>query len=275
MGDHAVALVHRAEFDVPTRGSSIELIIQEPVVTQPEHSSSLRTTEFLLGIRDQAPILLGVAPFGMIFGALAVASGIPPLETQAFSLFIFAGSAQFIAVGLIAEGTGAFIVVLTVFVVNLRHMLYSASMARYFKPLNLRWKFSLSWLLTDEAYAVASTRYRRGPMENAHWYTLGTGLALWGTWQVSTAMGIMLGAGIPNSWNLAFALPLTFLALLAPTLTDRASWAAALTGGILAVLFAAWPFRLGLFIAAIAGIMAGLVVEARQGEPSDDTGGGA
>ena len=241
-------------------------------MTHPEPSSSSRTTEFILGIRDQAPILLGVAPFGIIFGALAIASGIPPLEAQAFSLFIFAGSAQFIAVGLIAEGTGALIVILTIFVVNLRHMLYSASMARYFKSLNLKWKFSLSWLLTDEAYAVASTRYRRGPMTNAHWYTLGTGLALWGTWQVSTAVGILLGAGIPKSWNLAFALPLTFLALLAPTLTDRASWAAAITGGILAVLFAAWPFRLGLFIAAIAGITAGLIVEYRQGDPEEQVG---
>ncbi|MEE8567122.1 MAG: AzlC family ABC transporter permease, partial [Anaerolineales bacterium] len=211
MGDYAVAFAHNAELHDPTLGSSIEHIIEEPVVTHPEPSSSSRTTEFILGIRDQAPILLGVAPFGIIFGALAIASGIPPLEAQAFSLFIFAGSAQFIAVGLIAEGTGALIVVLTIFIVNLRHMLYSASMARYFKPLNLKWKFSLSWLLTDEAFAVASTRYRRGPMKNAHWYTLGTGLALWGTWQVSTAIGILLGAGIPKSWNLAFALPLTFL----------------------------------------------------------------
>ena len=182
----------------------------------------------------------------------------------AFSLFIFAGSAQFIAVGLIAEGTRALIVVLTIFVVNLRHMLYSASMAPHFNPLPMRWKLSLSWLLTDEAFAMASTRYMQGPIENAHWYMLGTGLALWGTWQVSTAVGILLGAGIPESWNLAFALPLTFLALLAPTLTDRASWAAAITGGVLAVLFGGWPFRLGLFVAAIAGITAGLLVEYRS-----------
>ena len=241
-------------------------------MTQSDTNSSPRSMQFLLGIRDQAPILLGVAPFGVIFGALAISAGIPPLESQALSLLIFAGSAQFIAVGLIAEGTGALIVILTIFVVNLRHMLYSASMARYFKPLDLRWKFSLSWLLTDEAFAVASTRYRRGPMTNAHWYTLGTGLALWGTWQVSTAVGILLGAGIPKSWNLAFALPLTFLALLAPTLTDRASWAAAVTGGILAVLFATLPFRLGLFIAALAGITAGLIVEYRQGDPEEQVG---
>ncbi len=246
--------------------------MQDPAVKDPKPSRSSKTTDFLLGIRDQAPILLGVTPFGIIFGALAITTGIPPWEAQAFSIFIFAGSAQFIAVGLVSEGTGALIVVFTIFVVNLRHMLYSASMAPYFKSLTKGWKLSLSWLLTDEAYAVASTRYRKGPLKNAHWYTLGTGLALWGTWQVSTAVGILLGAGIPQSWNLAFALPLTFLALLAPTLTDRASWAAALTGGILAVLFAGWPFRLGLFIAAIAGITAGLIVEHRRGDPKEPAG---
>jgi len=244
----------------------MEFFIKQPIVTHPKTNTSSRSRDFLLGIRDQAPILLGVAPFGVIFGALAISAGIPPLESQAFSLLIFAGSAQFIAVGLIAEGTSALIVVLTIFVVNLRHMLYSASMAPHFKALPVRWNLSLSWLLTDEAYAMASTRYRQGPIKNAHWYTLGTGLALWATWQASTAVGIMLGAGIPNSWNLAFALPLTFLALLAPTLTDRASWAAAVTGGLLAVLFATWPFKLGLFIAALAGIAAGLIVEYRQGD---------
>ena len=238
-----------------------------------ETSKSSRTREFFLGVRDQVPILFGVAPLGMIFGALAIATGMPPLETQAFSLLIFAGSSQFIAVDLIAEGTRAFIVILTIFIVNLRHMLYSASMAPHFKPLPMRWKLSLSWLLTDEAFAVGSARYRDGPFENAHWYTFGTGLALWATWQLSTALGIVMGARIPPSWNLAFALPLTFLALLAPTLTDRPSWAAAITGGVLAVVFAGWPFRLGLFIAAIAGIAAGLIVDYRT-QTRPETGSG-
>jgi 4-azaleucine resistance transporter AzlC len=226
--------------------------------------------EFLAGVRDLLPILLGVAPFGMIFGALALTSGIPPLEAQAFSLFVFAGSAQFIAAGLIADGVPSLIIVFTILIVNLRHALYSASMAPHTQRLPGRWKAALAWLLTDEAFVVASIRYRRTNLSNAHWYTLGTGLTLWATWQASTAIGIVLGARIPQSWSLDFFLPLTFLALLTPTLTDRPTWAAALTAGFSAVVLSSLPFKLGLLLAVALGIGVGLAVEmlrpVREGE---------
>ncbi len=217
---------------------------------------------FLEGVRDQLPILVGVAPFGLIFGTLALSAGIPPLAAQGFSLFIFAGSAQFVAAGLVAEAAPAWVVVLTILVVNLRHMLYSATMAPHFQRLSLRWRAALSWLLTDEAFAVASVRFRRGESEQGHWYTLGTGLTLWAAWQVSTALGILVGANLPSGLALDFALPLTFLALLTPTLTDRPSWAAALGAAALSVALADLPYRLGLLFAAGGGVAIALAVEA-------------
>jgi 4-azaleucine resistance transporter AzlC len=213
------------------------------------------------GARDQLPLLLGVAPFGMIFGALALTAGIPPLEAQGFSLFVFAGSAQFIAAGLIADGIPPLIIVLTIMVVNLRHMLYSATFSSYFQHLPARWKATLAWLLTDEAFVVASIRYQRSDTFLAHWYTLGTGLTLWLAWQLSTAIGIFLGTHIPAHWSLDFALPLTFLALISPTLSDRPAWAAALSAGILAVVLAGLPYKLGLLLAASLGIAVGLIIE--------------
>jgi 4-azaleucine resistance transporter AzlC len=225
-----------------------------------EHRTRQRS-EFIAGVRDQLPILLGVAPFGMIFGALALNAGIPQIEAQAFSLLIFAGSAQFIATGLIAEGTPPLVVVFTILVVNLRHLLYSATMAGSMERLSRPWKALLAWLLTDEAFAVASIRYRRGDHTHAHWYTFGTGLTLWAAWQVSTAIGILLGARIPSTWSLDFFLPLTFLALLTPTLTDRPTWAAALTAGISAVALAWMPLKLSLLCAAALGIAAGIIAE--------------
>jgi 4-azaleucine resistance transporter AzlC len=225
-----------------------------------EHRTRQKS-EFIAGVRDQLPILLGVAPFGMIFGALALNAGIPQIEAQAFSLLIFAGSAQFIATGLIAEGTPPLVVVFTILVVNLRHMLYSATMAGSMERLSGPWKALLAWLLTDEAFAVASIRYRRGDHTHAHWYTFGTGLTLWAAWQVSTAIGILLGARIPSTWSLDFFLPLTFLALLTPTLTDRPTWAAALTAGISAVALAWMPLKLSLLCAAALGIAAGIIAE--------------
>ncbi len=220
--------------------------------------------EFWAGVRDQIPILLGVIPFGLIFGALAISVGISPLAAQGFSLFVFAGSSQFIAVGLIGEMAPAVIIVATIFVVNLRHALYSASMSPHFAPLHMRWKLSLSWLLTDEAFATASTRYSRGTTASAHWYTLGTGLALWTAWQISTALGIWLGGGIPASFPLAFALPLTFIALLIPTLVDRPTVFAAVSAGLVAVLLSSLPVRMGLLIGAVVGIGVGVWMDRRS-----------
>ena len=224
--------------------------------------------EFLAGVRAQLPILLGVVPFGVIFGALARSAGISPLEAQGFSLLVFAGSAQFIAVGLIAEAVPPLVVVLTILVVNLRHLLYSATMAPYFQPLPVRWKIPLAWLLTDEAFAVGSLRYRRPDLRGAHWFFLGTGLALWASWQLSTAAGIALGALIPASWMLDFALPLTFMALLAPTLDDRPANAAALAAALVSVVLADLPYRLGLLLAAMVGVVVGAWFISRAGQPA-------
>jgi 4-azaleucine resistance transporter AzlC len=223
-----------------------------------------RLREFLGGMRDQIPLLLGVVPFGLIFGALARNAGIPALESQAFSLLIFAGSAQFIAAGLVAEATPAVVVVLTILLVNLRHMLYSATMASYLSKLNLRWKIALSWLLTDEAFVVGSVRYRRNQQGYPHWYFLGTGLTLWASWQISTFLGISLGSILPGTMLLDFALPLTFLALLIPTLVDRLTITVAAVAGTLAVLLAGLPFKLGLMVAVLASVGLGVWLEAQE-----------
>jgi 4-azaleucine resistance transporter AzlC len=226
--------------------------------------------EFLAGVRAEAPILLGVVPFGLIFGALALQAGIPAAPALAMSSIIFAGSAQFVATQMFATASPGFIMLLVTFVVNLRHVLYSASLAQYLTPLRRAWKAILAYLLTDEAYAVTITHYTEtrkrgnGEPQQDHWFFLGAGLTLWVSWQVSTALGIFLGARIPAGWNLEFALPLTFIALARPTLTDRASIAAAVVSGVTAVLSAGVPMRLGIVIAALAGITAGIIAGRRM-----------
>jgi len=231
----------------------------------PERTSPpTRRREFLAGCRDEAPILLGVIPFGMIYGLVAVGAGLPASTAQAMSSVVFAGSAQFIAAQLIHDGAPAAAVVATVFLVNLRHALYSASVAPHLKHLGPAWKGILAYLLTDEAYAVAISRYHRegqgGEVSpHRHWYFLGAGLALWASWQWSTALGVFFGARVPQGWSLDFTLPLTFIALVFPSLKDRAGGAAALSAGVVAVLAAGLPYKLGLMLAAAAGIAAGLL----------------
>jgi branched chain amino acid efflux pump len=221
-----------------------------------------RRREFLRGMRDEAPILLGVAPFGVIFGALAVAAGLSPLASQAMSSVIFAGSAQFIAAQLFAGAASGFVIVVVVFVVNLRHALYSASVAPHVKHLGPAWKAVLAYLLTDEAYAVVITHYNQpGSSSRKHWYFLGAGLTLWATWQVSTAVGILVGSRIPANWPLGFVLPLTFIALVVPALRERSTIVAALTAGLTGALAMGFPLRTGLLLAALVGIAAGMLVE--------------
>jgi 4-azaleucine resistance transporter AzlC len=234
-----------------------------------------RRQEFLAGVRAQVPLLLGVAPFGMAYGAYAVKSGLPTGLAQAMSAIVFGGASQFVGVRLIANGVPGAIIVLTTLLVNGRHMLYSAALAPYTDTLNRRWRWLLAYLLTDEAYATAITRYRRpGPAAHAHWFFLGSAAALWSIWQVTTGIGVFVGAAVPDSWSLDFALPLTFLAILMPSLRGRPAIAAAMIAGVIAAIGFRWPYGTGLLTAMLAGMTAGIVADlalsdARSGEEAE------
>ena len=214
------------------------------------------------GIRAESPILLGVFPFGMIYGALARKAGLHAFPAQMMSSIVFAGSSQFVATQLIKDAAPGLVIVATIAVVNLRHVLYSASVAEYVRDLPLKWKVLLSYLLTDEAYAATIVHYEKeGAGPESHWFFLGAGLALWSTWQASSALGIFAGAAIPASWRLDFALPLTFIAMVTPVLKDFPVVAAALTAGVTALLAFGLPYKLGLILAALVGISVGTILE--------------
>lgn len=225
---------------------------------------------FWAGVQAEIPLLIGVFPFGLIYGALALNAGLSIPAAQAMSSIVFAGSAQFITTQLVHETVPGFVIVLTIAVVNLRHMLYSASLAPYLASLPTRWKTLLSYLLTDEAYAPTILHYEKeGFTPQGHWFLLGAGLSLWINWQISTALGIFLGAAIPDSWSLDFALPLTFIAMVVPVLKNRAMIAAALSAGVVALAAFSLPYKLGLILAALIGILVGTILEGRN--PSGET----
>lgn len=220
---------------------------------------------FWAGVRAEFPLLIGVFPFGLIYGTLALGAGLAPLEAQMMSSIVFAGSAQFITTQLVRDAAPGLIIVLTIAVVNLRHMLYSASVAPYLKHLPRRWKTVLAYLLTDEAYAAVGLHYESNGMTSmGHWFFLGAGLGLWTTWQISCALGIFLGTALPPAWPLDFALPLTFIAMVMPALKDKPMLAAALSAGTVALLAQGLPFKLGLILAALVGIVAGTYLESRR-----------
>ncbi|CAJ0814982.1 MULTISPECIES: AzlC family ABC transporter permease [Ralstonia] len=232
--------------------------------------ASPRAAEFRAGVLALAPMLLGVVPFGLIYGVLATSAGMPAWLAVAMSAIVFGGASQMILVQLWAGGAPALVIAATVSMVNLRHALYSASIAPALAHLPRRWKWLIAYLLTDEAFAAMNRRVvnarsnaNSGTEETTyrHWYFLGAGVALWTSWQASTIVGVMLGAQVPTTWPLDFFLPLTFIAIVVPSLRTRAQLAAALTGAALAVAWTGWPHKLGLMGAACVGIAIGAIVE--------------
>jgi len=230
---------------------------------------------FWAGVRAEIPLLIGGFPFGMIYGALAINAGLPTSAVQMMSSLVFAGSAQFITTELVRESAPGLVILLTIAVVNLRHMLYSASLAPYLASLSTRWKVLLSYLLTDEAYAPTVIHYEKeGATPFGHFFLLGAGLTLWIDWQISTALGIFLGAAIPESWSLDFALPLTFIAMVVPVLKDRPAIAAAISAGVVALFAHTLPYQLGLIVAALVGIIVGTLLEKRRSPDETSTSEG-
>ncbi|MEM8546387.1 MAG: AzlC family ABC transporter permease [Cyanobacteria bacterium P01_H01_bin.119] len=221
-------------------------------------------SELLAGARDIIPLVVGAIPFGIIFGTLATGAQLSVTATLAMSAFVFAGSSQFIAVGMVASGTGWLLIVLTTFVVNLRHLLYAVSLLPHVKHLPQRWKVPLAFWLTDEAFAVAIRRYSsRDRAAHKHWYFLGAALLMYLSWQACTVLGVTVGQLIPNAadWGLDFAMSVTFIGMVIPYVKNKPMSAAVLTAGLVALMAYALPHKLGLMVAAIAGISAGVYSE--------------
>ncbi len=224
---------------------------------------------FLAGVRDVAPMILGVAPFGTITGVAAVGAGLTPAEAIGMSLLVFAGASQLAGIALIGQGAAAAVILLTTFMINLRMAMYSASLSVFLRGLGAGTRVGLAYLMTDQAYAFSVLRYRREPDLPRRDYYLGVAVPLWIVWQLATAAGALAGAQVPPGWQLDFAIPLTFLALLAPAVRDRPGLAAAVVGGGLALALRGLPYNLGLVVASLAGIATGTAVERRTTTQAD------
>ena len=214
------------------------------------------------GARAVSPLLLAIVPFGLVLGVTAAATVVGGVLGIATSSIIFAGAAQLVTVQLLDAGTSIFVVILTALVVNVRHLMYSAALAPHFNEFPRRARWMLPYLLTDQAFALSIARYETtdDPLYK-RWYFVGAGLTLWIFWQIATVAGVLLGAQIPDSLGLSFAIPLVFLALLIPVVQTRPGLLAAVVGGLVAVAAADAPYGLGLVIGSLAGISSGVAAE--------------
>lgn len=219
-----------------------------------------RSELFFRGVADLLPLHLGVLPFGLVFGVLGLASGLSEIETILMSSLVFGGASQVVFAQLWGAGTAPWIVGGSVSIINLRHVLYSATFANHIRSLPLRWRIALGYLLTDEAFAVSSKYFQNDdPDPDAHYHLLGSGLTLWLGWQIATVLGVFLGTTLPDTWQLGFAIPLTFIALVIPNLKTLPHVISVLVAGVTAILCQGFPWNSWLVCAAITGIFAGWV----------------
>ena len=228
--------------------------------------------DFKAGARDSIGILLGLIPFALVFGIASDGAGLSTIQTVAMSAVIFAGTAQLVTVELIDANAGIAIVILTGIVINLRMLMYSASIAPHFTDYGKKTRAYLAYFLTDHVYAMSIAEYaEEARSRNKRLYYLGLGVSIWVVWVATTLIGYVLGAGIPPELNLMFAIPLVFLAILVPAIEDIPQVVAALASAVVAIAAALAVAEFGLpegadmLIAAAVGIAAGVVTEEVMG----------
>lgn len=231
-------------------------------INSTEVSPALRRESIKQGLKDGFPTVVGSMPFGMLVGSASTAAGMDPWMAMAMSIIVYAGASQLAAIQLMAQAAPALIVVATVLVVNLRFVLYSATLAPFFRQFPTLERTAMAYLITDHVFALVSTKAldERGHANaslHVPTYYLTITVAQWIFWQITVAFGIFLGTLIPKEWSLDFAIPLVFLAIVMPALATRAHWVTAITASIAALFAAALPLKLGLIAAALVGVAMG------------------
>ncbi len=214
---------------------------------------------FKQGIFEELPLQLGVFPFGIIYGIMAIESGLTPMQAFLMSSIIFGGASQVAFVQLISSNTPFGVIVTTVGAINSRHFLYSISMMEYLKSLSLKWRIVLAYLLTDEAYAISIRKFINEPnISFLHFHLLGTGMTLFLSWQTSTLMGVFLGGDLPQFLDLQFIIPLTFIAIIVPMIKSVSTFLVVIASAFSGLILKSLDINFWIIISGIIGVVIGL-----------------
>jgi len=216
-------------------------------------------TNITSGMRAMVPWLAGVAPFGLVIGiAASQAKAVPTLAGWLTGPTIYAGSAQIAAIQLLNAGAATVAVIVTVLVINLRLVLYSAAMANYWRGTPLWWRLLAGYLLVDPSFVVGIERYAVEPdRRRAHMHYLGGAIVLWFGWLAAMAVGATVGASVPSGLHLEMLVPLFLIGELVPKMRVAANRWAVVASGVVAVACVSVPMHLGIAIGIVAGMTAG------------------
>ena len=209
------------------------------------------------GIADVSPLMIPVAPFGIIFGVIAMELGLSPYMTFGMSVIIFGGASQIVLLQLFSGGASSLVTITSVGAVNSRHLLYGAVFSEYLSHLKLSWKVILSYILIDQAFAVSNTYFKKNKEnEFKHYHLLGAGFTCWTVWQISTILGIVLGSVVPEELGLSFTISLTFLALLINDFRKFKNIIVMLVSGVVATIgYNTIPFQAYIIVAALSALL--------------------
>ncbi|MCF7699561.1 AzlC family ABC transporter permease [Loktanella sp. M215] len=218
------------------------------------------------GVRAGAPFVIVVVPFSLLFGVAATEAGLTLGQAMGFSVLVIAGASQFAALQMMVDHAGIALVLLAALAVNLRMAMYSAALVPSLGPAPLWQRACVAYLLFDQTYLASVKAYEERPsltVRERIVYFFGVATPITPIWCGMTAVGVLVGATIPPAMALDFALPITFLAMVAPMLRTLAHVAAAGTSVVVALALSGLPSGFGLLIAAACAMAVGVLVEER------------
>jgi predicted branched-subunit amino acid permease len=222
----------------------------------------VRRPMFREGAVEAVPMAIGIAAWGLVAGVAMAKSGMGAALAILMSVLVYAGSAQIAALPLIVAGAPMWVVWVTTLCVSLRFMAFSFHYRPYLAHLPRRRRVALSFLMGDTSFALFIHRFPE-PLPGAEYedYFLGGALVTFGVWQVSIITGIIMGHGIPASWNLGFAGTMALLALTCTQLRNPVTWMAAVVAGCAAIAAYALPLKLNIIVAIAAAVALGVLAE--------------
>ncbi|MEM5476364.1 AzlC family ABC transporter permease [Pacificibacter sp. AS14] len=219
---------------------------------------------FVKGALGSLPFFIVVIPFGVLFGVIATEAGMNLAQIMGFSVLVIAGASQLTALQLLTDHAPTLIVIVTALAVNLRMAMYSASLAPHLGAAPLWKRAFAAYVLFDQPYALSTIEFEKHPDRSTAdklSYFLGAGVPLGITWYIATFFGAVLGEKIPSDIGVDFAVPITFLAVVAPMLKSLAHVAAAMTSVTLVLTLSFMPYGTGLLAAAVVALAVGALVE--------------
>ena len=214
------------------------------------------------GLKTGIPTLFGIAAWGMVVGIAMVKTGLTVLQASGMTLLVFAGSAQLAALPLILAHAPIWVIFATALVVNLRFVIFSALLAPHFTHLPWRQRLFYGYISGDLTIALFLQRFpTAAPVKGKLSYLKGLMFPNWCAWQTGSLIGIFLGSAIPAEWGLGFAGTLAILCITVPLIINSAALCGVLVAGAVAVLANGFPYKLGLLVAVLAGMLTALAAE--------------